>query len=149
MTNFQREGAVSNTHVGRNFELLAKGFFSARGLPLERGVSFPVGISKKKKSHAFDLGSKKRKVIVECKSHRWTKSGYVPSAKMTVWNEAMYYFRAAPGDLRKILFVLRDFSIKRGETLAQYYIRIYEHLIPTGTEIWEYDAKTRKAKQLR
>ena len=28
----------------------------------------------------------------------------MPSAKMTVWNEAMYYFHIAPKQYRKIMF---------------------------------------------
>ena len=78
-------------------------------------------------------------MLVECKSHTWTKTDNVPSAKITVWNEAMYYFLLSPGGFRKILFVLRDFSEKRGESLAEYYVRNYSHLIPDDVEIWEYD----------
>ena len=51
----------------------------------------------------------------------------------------MYYFLLAPGRFRKVLFVLRDFSKRRGETLAEYYVRNYAHLIPEGVEIWEYE----------
>ena len=76
---------------------------------------------------------------MECKSHTWRKGGNVPSAKMTVWNEAMYYFLLAPGGFRKVLFVLKDFSEKRGESLAEYYIKNHGHLIPDDVEIWEYD----------
>src|SRR5690606_11409434 len=79
------------------------------------------------------------KIIVECKSHKWTSSGKVPSAKLTVWNEAMYYFHLAPEGYRKVLFILRDFSENRGETLGEYYIRAYGHLIPEDVEIMEYD----------
>ena len=71
-----------------------------------------------------------RPVLVECKSHTWTQSGKVPSAKMTVWNEAMYLFLLAPKRFRKVLFVLRDFNEGRGESLAEYYVRNYSHLIP-------------------
>jgi hypothetical protein len=39
-------------------------------------------------------------------------------------------------------FVLRDFSSARNETLAQYYIRLHENLIPTGVEFWELDEVT-------
>lgn len=104
----------------------------------------PIGIGDKKKEHRFDLGSASAEIIVECKSHKWTASGNVPSAKMTVWNEAMYYFAIAPEDYRKILFVLRDYSDKKGETLAEYYIRTHEHLVPDEVEIWEYDEDARE-----
>lgn len=87
----------------------------------------------------FDLGSSSPPVLVECKSHRWTSGGNVPSAKITVWNEAMYYFHLAPPEYRKIMFVLRDYSDKRKETLAQYYIRNHGHLIPDDVEIVEFN----------
>jgi hypothetical protein len=133
----QRKGARSNAHVGRAFEAQARRFFAGRGLRLDPGVRIAVGISGKK-DHAFDLGNLDRKVVVECKSHKWTESGNVPSAKMMAWNEAMFLFHAAPKSYRKIMFVLRDYSRKRKETLARYYIRTYAHLIPEGVEIWEF-----------
>jgi hypothetical protein len=71
-----------------------------------------------------------------------------PSAKLTVWNEAMYYFHASPPEYRKILFVLKHFSDKRKETLGQYYIRTYSHLIPQGVEVWEYDERTKIGKRI-
>ncbi|CAA9447780.1 MAG: hypothetical protein AVDCRST_MAG58-600 [uncultured Rubrobacteraceae bacterium] len=139
MISFQRIGSVSNAHVGSDFERAAQEVFASQGLRLVRGFSLPIGIGEKKQGHRFDLGSASAEVIVECKSHKWTTDGYVPSAKMTVWNEAMYYFAMAPEDYRKILFVLRDYSDKKGETLAEYYIRTHDHLVPDEVEIWEYD----------
>ena len=138
---FQRIGSKSNAHAGKMFEIAAQSFLASIRLVLDYNVKIPVGIESITKSHAFDLGSLEQKVIVECKSHRWTTGGNVPSAKLTVWNEAMFYFVAAQGDYRKIMFVLRDYSSKRGETLAEYYIRRYRHLIPNDVEIWEYDEK--------
>lgn len=60
----------------------------------------------------------------------------------------MYYFLAAPSEYRKIMFVLRDFSQKRGETLAEYYLRTYRHLVPKGVEFWEYNESEFEAVQL-
>ncbi len=139
MDNFQRIGSISNAHVGSDFEAAAREIFASQGLQLQKNFSLPVGISEKKKEHRFDLGSASPEVIVECKSHRWTKGSNVPSAKMTVWNEAMYYFSIAPKSYRKILFVLRHYNPKKKETLAEYYIRTYNHLVPYGVEIWEYN----------
>jgi hypothetical protein len=72
----------------------------------------------------------------------------MPSAKMTVWNEAMYYFVCAPSGYRKILFVLRDLRSTNKEALADYYVRTYGHLIPSDVEIWEYDDKSEKVRKL-
>lgn len=58
---------------------------------------------------------------------------------MSVWNEVMFYFSVAPDNYRKILFVLHDYSSKRKETLLNYYLRTYGHLIPTGIEFVEFD----------
>lgn len=136
---FQRIGSKSNTQVGIDFELAAKQFFAKQGVSLQLKHTVEVGVGAAKKRHAFDLGCASAKWLVECKSHRWTSGHNVPSAKMTTWNEAMYYFHGAPLEYRKILFVLRDLRKGTGESLATYYIRTYAHLIPGGVEIWEYD----------
>ena len=137
MSSFQRIGSISNAHVGREFELLAQEELKKLGVLVELNFPVEIGISNSKKCHNFDLGSEKPAVLVECKSHRWTSGKNVPSAKLTVWNEAMYYFFLAPTTFRKIFFVLRD--VRRNESLAEYYVRQYGHLIPQNIEFWEYD----------
>lgn len=140
VNNFQRVGSVSNAHVGRAFETEAQRYFQGeRGISLRKDYPVKVGApGRDKKEKKFDLGSDDPPVLVECKSHRWTTGGNVPSAKMTVWNEAMYYFSLAPARYERILFVLRDYSEKHGESLAEYYRRTHGHLIPDGVEILEY-----------
>jgi len=146
---FQRIGARSNAHVGRAFEKTAEGFFTEKmGLKnLQRNVEISVGFDEQK-PHRFDLVDHEAKVIIECKSHKWTIGGNVPSAKMTTWNEVMLYFSIAPADHRRILFVLRHSRPCNGETLANYYLRTRGHLIPPGVELWEYDKAERNAVQL-
>ena len=129
-----------NPSKGAKFEILAKDFFQRkRDVILKRPFSIDIGIGNIKKLHQFDLGSDKSnpKILVECKSHIWTEGDNVPSAKITIWNEAMYYFFVSPNEYQKILFVLK--SVRNNETLAEYYIKRYKHLIPSGVEIWEYD----------
>lgn len=145
---FQRKGAESNTQVGRDFEAKAQVFFAQQGLRLTPDMAVEIGINGRK-SHNFDLGDEQKKVIVECKAHTWTEGGNVPSAKMTTWNQAMFFFHASPSGYRKILFVLRDFSQKRNETLAEYYIRTNIHLIPDDVEIWEYNEEQSKAMRIK
>jgi hypothetical protein len=137
----QRVGAVSNAHVGRDFEEVALEYFRGEGVELERDFAVELGLTTQK-VHRFDLGSADSRILVECKSHRWTAGGRVPSAKMTVWNEAMYYFLLAPGHFRKCLFVLHHERESSGETLLDYYLRTYPHLIPAGVEFFEWDEKT-------
>lgn len=144
----QRVGSVSNAHVGRDFERVALKVLASCGLNLKKNLKVPVGLNGIAKLHAFDLGCEEQKVLVECKSHKWTApNDNVPSAKLTAWNEAMYYFLVAPQGYRKILFVLRDLSEKRQESLVEYYVRTYRHLIPQDVEIWEFDEVTEEVVQ--
>lgn len=149
LNNFQRVGTDNNASVGRAFEADAITFFATQGIVLHTYLSVPVGIGSAKKPHRFDLGSENPPMLVECKSHTWTRSGNIPSAKLTVWNEAMYYFHAAPAHYRKVLFVLKDHQVKRGLTLAAYYLRTHAHLIPDGVEIWEFDSELKMAERIR
>jgi len=146
--NFQRLGSISNAHVGRDFEAIAKAYFKLQNVELKVDFPVPVGASVERKYRKFDLGSEEPPVLVECKSHRWTSGGNIPSAKITVWNEAMYYFCLAPNHFRKVLFVLRDYSKKRGESLAEYYVRNYGHLIPEGVEIQEFDESAKAVRSV-
>jgi hypothetical protein len=145
--NFQRVGAVSNAHAGNDFEAAARAFFATQGISLTRNFAVPVGVGTAKKLHRFDLGSEAPPVLVECKSHTWTQGGNMPSAKMTVWNEAMYYFHAAPASYRKIFFVLKHH--RKDQSLAAYYLRTHGHLVPEGVELWEYDLEFSTAERLR
>src|SRR6266481_6202109 len=142
--NFQRIGTVSNTQAGNDFEAACRpNFFSQQGIPLVKSFSVPVGVGEHKKLHRFDLGSESPPVLVECKSHTWTQGGNMPSAKMTVWNEAMYYFHVAPAFYRKIFFVLKH--SRREVSLASYYLKTHGHLVPAGVEVWEYDTSSNTA----
>ncbi|WP_035758884.1 hypothetical protein [Flavobacterium tegetincola] len=138
MTNFQRIGSSSNAVAGKNFEYAAKIYLEnvlGRKLTLSKIVE--VGISGIKKCHKFDIGDDE--TIIECKTHRWTIGDRVPSAKLTVWNEAMYYFYLAPKNFTKIFIIEKHRSEKRNKTLGQYYVEKYKHFIPDDVEIWELD----------
>ncbi len=138
--NNQRDGVLSNSSVGKEFQTRTKRYFEEKlKIELKEEVSIKIGISTRnsKEDHKFDLGNDE--IIVECKSHRWTVGDNIPSAKISVWNEAMYYFSLAPNNMRKILFVERHYSDKKKKTLGQHYIETHRHLIPDDVEIWEYD----------
>ena len=139
MNNFQREGSISNSHVGRSFEERTREVLAKHGLRLESGHKVPCGLGQERKSHAFDLGSGNPKVIVECKSHTWTSGGNVPSAKMKNWAEAMFYFYMAPPDYRKIFVVERSVRPGRPESLLTYFLRTQAHMIPPDVEFRELD----------
>jgi len=143
---FQRKGGLTNAAVGAAFERRVRNYFRSTGIVLTPNVSVPLGLSSLK-DHAYDLGCLEQRILVECKSHTWTESYKVPSAKMTTWDQVMFYFHATPGDYRMILCVLRDYCKRRQQTLADYYIRTHGHLIPQDVEIWELDLETRFAEQ--
>ena len=135
----QRLDSISNAHVGADFEKAALLFFGKQGKQLTRNFPLEIGVHDKKKIHRFDLGSANLKIIIECKSHKWTAGGKVPSAKMATWNEAMLYFHLAPKDFTKIFFTLHDKRQTNGESLVAYYKRTYAHIIPKDVEFLEYD----------
>ena len=145
---FQRKGAKSNPIVGKDFESKVQHFFMKKGLSLSQNIAIPIGITTKK-PHTFDLVDIKNKVLIECKAHTWTEGDNVPSAKLTVWNEAMFYFYVAPPGIRKILVVLRDFSSSKNKTLGEYYIQTYSHLIPADVEVWEFDERKEEGKKIK
>lgn len=143
MNNHQRVGAISNAHVGREFEAAAQDYFErVGGRRLTPSFRIDIGVASTRKIHRFDFGCLEERLLVECKSHTWTAAGSMPSAKVTVWNEAMYYFHLAPKEYRKFLFVLESRHPKQRETLAEYYSRIYAHLIPADVAIFEYNPST-------
>lgn len=143
---FQRKGATSNSAVGREFQTKVKKYFTRQGYNLEDEHQIPISITgNRKKKHSFDLVDTGKKILIECKSSKWTEGNKKPSAKMSQWNEAMYYFYMAPKTYTKILCVSREYSAKYKETLAEYYIRTYSYLIPKDVQIWEYNESTHKA----
>ena len=137
MSNFQREGSISNFHVGSDFERRAQAVLAKHGIALAPDFKVPCGLGDRVKLHAFDLGSEDPKVTVECKSQTWTSGGNVPSAKMKNWAEAMFYFHMAPAEYRKIFFAERSLRPSTGETLLQYFRRTQVHMIPDDVEFWE------------
>ncbi len=142
MKNFQREGAISNAHVGREFEARGRTVLAEHGLDLDSNHKVAVGIALQKKEHKFDLGSEDPKAIVECKAQTWTAGNKVPSAKMKNWAEAMFYFHMAPDDYRKIFVVERSVRETTGETLLSYFMRTQFHMIPDDVEFWDLDSTT-------
>jgi hypothetical protein len=152
MTNSQQSATISNAHVGSKFEKDALAYFNHQKC-LSLTPNFPVNLGiegKEPKTHKFDLGcDDELAVLVECKSHTWTASGNIPSAKITVWNEAMYYFLLAPKHFTKVLFVLESSHKTRSKTLAQYYVDINEHLIPNDVSIVEFNQESTIARYVK
>lgn len=88
-----------------------------------------INIGNPAKAHKFDLVSKDKNIIVECKNYSWTETGNAPSAKTAFLNEAVLYLSHAPKNTKKIIVLRRDNHLKRKESLAEYYVRTYYHLL--------------------
>lgn len=88
-----------------------------------------INIGNPPKLHKFDLVSEDENVIVECKNYSWTETGNVPSAKMAFANVAVLYLSHIKKDAVKIIVLRKDNHRKRKESLAEYYVRIYKHLL--------------------
>lgn len=125
--NFQRKGNKANAIIGSDFEAVVMKQFEPYVKNLQRPFKIPIGLTSKKQ-HAFDFGNDE--ILVECKSHTWTESGIVPSGKLHNWNTAMYLFHLAPKKYKKFFCVEMSFDQEKCETLLEYYIRNYGHLIP-------------------
>lgn len=62
------------------------------------------------------------------------------SENFTLSLENLLNMRNASPTAKKIIALKKNFSVKRNETLAQYYLRIYGHLL-NDIQIWEVDEK--------
>ena len=117
-----------NPKVGKAFQKLVWKSISAYfGVPFELETALPIG--NPAKLHKFDCVSEDKRIVVECKCCSWTDAGNVPSAKMMASNEALFYMSYLPDDVTKILCLKKASHPKKLETLAEYYCRIYGHLL--------------------
>lgn len=147
--NHQRKGAISNAHVGREFEELILDYFQKDGLDIYLHITIPIGIEgKRKKPKQFDMGDHDSKIIIECKAMTWTVSNGIPSSKLTKWNYEMFNFFLAPKKYRKMFVVQKSFNENKNQTLAEYYIDKNFHLIPDDVEFYEFDIENKVIKRL-
>ena len=140
---------TSNRQKGAEFEERVRAYLESLGLDVEPEYEAKVGINRRlKKLHKFDWGSES--LLVECKAYDWTAGGNNPSAKLTTVNEAMLYFLGAPRSHRKMLFLAATGrrSGRRAETLGEYYVRTYAHLIPDDVEVHELDPDSLSVRHL-
>lgn len=129
-----------NPAKGKTFQLLVQQalvLYFERSFVLE--IAYPIG--KPAKDHQFDLASNDGEIIVETKNHTWTSGNNVPSAKMSVLNEAVFYLQHAPKNAHKLLVINMDRHSSRNETLAEYYVRTYRHLLD-DVSVMEFNQNT-------
>ena len=141
---------MSNNHLkGAAFAKHVHDYLKSKGLNLKPEYRVDIGVNNtQRKAHRFDLGNESQ--LVECKAYNWTKNENIPVAKLTTVNEAMLHFLAAPKLLQKNLFMLatKRRSGRNTETLAEYYVRIFGHLIPDDVKVYEFDPNRNSARRL-
>lgn len=138
--------APSNAAKGKQFELTAKALLEKKfGVQFEICVGLPIG--EPERVHKFDLVSTDKAVVVECKTLKWTAGGFVPPAKLDSVKVAVFYLSFLP--TTTTCFVAMDRQLREGksETLAEYYIRAYGHLLGK-TKILEIDVTTGSIAEL-
>lgn len=100
--------------------------------------------------HKFDAVAHDLSVIIECKCYSWRSGNKVPSAKISTLNEAALYMHniTQNTNARKIIAMNREVNSTRNETLAEYYVKHYGHLLG-NIEVWEADMKTGSIQRLK
>jgi len=118
---------VSNVQRGSLFELEVASALETFGWHLQPSVG--IGIGQPPKPHRFDLADIAAKVAVECKAFTWTATGNMPSAKITTAREAVIYLQWLPSEWTKILAMSRSLRSGYRESLAEYFVRLNDHLL--------------------
>ncbi len=116
----------------RDFERLAKTFFEAE-LSTKLLEHMPLCL-KTGESHKFDLVSRDEQIVIECKSHTWTKSGNYPGAKVTDAQRAIDLLHKLE-TARKVVVFQDDFF--HGKSLVEVFVRRNTALL-AGIEVWRY-----------
>jgi hypothetical protein len=109
---------LSNTERGRAFQILC-GDALRRVVGRDIDMEVPIAIGGAK-PHYFDLATKDREIVAECKAYAFTATGNNPSAKMTTLREAAMYLRAIEGNIVRLLIIKQAPHPKRGETIGRY-----------------------------
>jgi hypothetical protein len=116
---------LSNTERGRAFQVLC-GDALRRAFGRDFDLEVPIEIGGGKR-HCFDLATRERDIVVECKAFAFTATGNNPSAKITALREAAMYLGLIEGNVTRLLILKYDLHPTRGETLGQYFVRLNTH----------------------
>jgi hypothetical protein len=122
---------LSNAERGKAFQILCRDVLT-RTLIRDFDLEVPLDIGGRK-SHCFDLATKERDIVAECKAFRFTATGNNPSAKITTLREAVMYLGLIQESVERLLIVKHDPHPRRGETLGRYFVRLNTHLLERVT----------------
>jgi hypothetical protein len=134
-----------NPGKGRDFQRLAADLLG-RKLGVRFKLDHPLAIGSPPKTHRFDLVSEDGNYVGECKNYSWTATGNMPSAKMAFLNEAVLYLSHVPSEREKFIAMRVARHERRKETLVEYYLRTYRHLL-SGITLYEIDPGTREVRR--
>ena len=119
---------MSNVEKGKQFQLRAQSALEKlTGIQFELEVELPIGSPPK--LHLFDLASPDQRFIGESKAYTWTVTGNTPSAKITTLKEAAQYLNDLPAGTKTFIIMKRDVHPVKGESLAEYFSRLNNHLL--------------------
>lgn len=134
----------ANAGKGRQFQMhAARALAQHFGTPFRTEYSILIGHPAK--AHKFDLASEDGRYVGESKNYSWTEAGNIPSAKMGFLNEAVFYLQHVAPEKRRFVVLRRDVRASTGESLAEYYYRINQHLL-NGVFIIEIDVETKEVR---
>lgn len=92
---------LSNAERGRQFQVNC---LEALKQKTNRNFDMEVRINiDDSKFHSFDIATRERDIVVECKSFSYTISGNIPSAKITTLREAAMYLDLTPPNVHRLL----------------------------------------------
>ena len=132
---------LSNVAWGSLFEVEVAAALTNMGWRLVPSVG--IGIGSPPKPHRFDLADQTARVAVECKAFTWTSGGNMPSAKITTAREAVLFLQWLPVDWTKILAMSQSVRPRYRESLAEYFVRLNDHLLGDVAVIEVADQQTR------
>ena len=133
-----RKGKEFENKVASALQTLYKKEFYTQAIP----------IGNPPKLHKFDLVSDDKSIVAECKNFSWTETGNIPSAKMAFLNQAVLYLSHISKEAIKIIVLRKDRHPKRKESLAEYYIRTYSHLLEEIC-VMEFDVDKMEIRKIR
>lgn len=107
----------------------------------------PIPIGHPPKAHRFDLASSDNGLVGECKNYHWTVSGNVPTAKISILNEAVLCLIQLRTGTHRFVVLPRSVHPSRNETLAGYYHRTYRHLLGDIC-IFELDVTAKEVQEI-
>lgn len=105
------------------------------------GLDQSIAIGHPSKEHRFDLVSTDGQYVGTCREFGQLGSSQVAALKIGQITAALFFLSFLPDTILRFVALSRDTRIVRGETLGEYYYRIYRHLL-RDISMFEIDVET-------